>query len=189
MSKTDIEQVRECPFCGSTDISEGEVLTEKPNGKFTTQSMCRGCGALGPEAEVDGPDYGSKHANEAWNRRTDRLEASQVNDESVAWQAKCEVKGSDMWLTIPNDVYENLKKSKSPVWEIRPLYTQPKPADAVVPDGWQLVPIEPTAQMTLQGTLIEDKYWPTEEWSESCAKDLYRAMLSAAPQQPQGVKL
>lgn len=60
-----------CPFCGSTDISEGEVLSETPNGRVTTQSMCRGCGALGPEAklDVDEVDYGSVKSTAAWNRR------------------------------------------------------------------------------------------------------------------------
>ncbi|MEK6418464.1 MAG: Lar family restriction alleviation protein [Burkholderia gladioli] len=60
-----------CPFCGCTDISEGEVLTDKPDGGASTQSMCRGCGALGPEANLrDGEvDYGSVKATAAWNRR------------------------------------------------------------------------------------------------------------------------
>jgi Lar family restriction alleviation protein len=63
-----------CPFCGSGDISEGEVLTSLPNNRTATQSMCRKCGALGPEAilpqgEVD---FGCEKASEAWNRRAQR---------------------------------------------------------------------------------------------------------------------
>jgi Lar family restriction alleviation protein len=65
------DRQKACPFCGSTDISEGEVLTALPNNRTATQSMCRQCGALGPEAilphgEVD---FGCEKASEAWNRR------------------------------------------------------------------------------------------------------------------------
>lgn len=59
-----------CPFCGSRDISHGEMLTEKLGGTCVTQSQCLGCGAFGPEAIVDGPDYGDALAIAAWNRRT-----------------------------------------------------------------------------------------------------------------------
>jgi Lar family restriction alleviation protein len=58
-----------CPFCGSTEISDGEMLTEKDDGSRVTQSQCRGCGAFGPEAVTDGPDYGGVRAITAWNRR------------------------------------------------------------------------------------------------------------------------
>lgn len=57
-----------CPFCGSNDISDGEVLMEV-NGKTFAQSECQGCGALGPRGETDGPDYGDERAIAAWNRR------------------------------------------------------------------------------------------------------------------------
>lgn len=63
---------KECPFCGSADISAGEVWTTTEESDDTkTQSMCNGCGALGPEATLVGetPDYGDLAATEAWNRR------------------------------------------------------------------------------------------------------------------------
>lgn len=63
---------KECPFCGSADISDGEVWTATEESDDTkTQSMCNGCGALGPEATLAGetPDYGDLAAIEAWNRR------------------------------------------------------------------------------------------------------------------------
>lgn len=74
MSNNTEEQMREalpCPFCGSYNISEGEVLSSHPNGKVTTQSMCVECGALGPEGVLlnDEVDYGDVKATEAWNRR------------------------------------------------------------------------------------------------------------------------
>jgi hypothetical protein len=42
-----------CPFCGSTDISEGEVLTTWGAGGTATQSMCYGGGALVKRSEWD----------------------------------------------------------------------------------------------------------------------------------------
>ena len=58
-------ELKPCPFCGSTDISSGEVLGQYPNGGYYKQSMCRGCCALGPE--VSGQ---SDHAADlAWNVR------------------------------------------------------------------------------------------------------------------------
>jgi Lar family restriction alleviation protein len=66
-----MNETNACPFCGSHDISDGEVLTANPNGTTTTQSSCNECGALGPEAglQVGEVDYGSTKAIEAWNRR------------------------------------------------------------------------------------------------------------------------
>ena len=55
-----------------------------------------------------------------------------------------------------------------------PVYTQPQPA---VPEGWKLVPIEPTHEMTEQGAQEAD-------WYAHNAYDCYKAMLDAAPQPP-----
>lgn len=65
--------VMPCPFCGSQDVSNGEILTEM-DGKTFVQSECQGCGAAGPRAMVDGPDYGASKAIAAWNKRPNRNE-------------------------------------------------------------------------------------------------------------------
>lgn len=57
-----------CPFCGSRNVSDGEVLSES-DGKTWVQSQCMDCEALGPAAETDDPDYGDTRAIAAWNRR------------------------------------------------------------------------------------------------------------------------
>ena len=66
---TDTEQLP-CPFCDSSNISAGEVLTEI-NANDYAQSECQGCGALGPRAWLapDEVDYGDVRAIAAWNRR------------------------------------------------------------------------------------------------------------------------
>ncbi len=68
-----------CPFCGATEISDGEVLTEH-DGTTYTQSECQGCGALGPRGHLlpGEVDYGDAKAIEAWNRRAQPAQAGQV---------------------------------------------------------------------------------------------------------------
>jgi hypothetical protein len=65
-----------CPFCGSANISAGEVLSSNPDGGASTQSMCRDCGALGPDAHLRARemDYGDIKATVAWNRRAPTAE-------------------------------------------------------------------------------------------------------------------
>lgn len=55
-----------------------------------------------------------------------------------------------------------------------PLYTNPQPQQAGVPEGWKLVPVEPTVEMRRAGTAAND----------GIVSDIYRAMLAAAPQPP-----
>lgn len=60
-----------CPFCGSHNISTGEVSTTDVAGETVVQSMCMDCGAMGPGAALDNGevDYGDVKAIAAWNRR------------------------------------------------------------------------------------------------------------------------
>jgi Lar family restriction alleviation protein len=61
-----------CPFCGSYDISDGEVLGALTGGVLYKQSECSACGATGPRAMLDAgeKDYGDVKATAAWNRRS-----------------------------------------------------------------------------------------------------------------------
>jgi len=56
------------------------------------------------------------------------------------------------------------------------LYARPVPPDPVVPEGWKLVPIEPTEKMLLAYTKCRTT--AGEEW----AKHQWCQMLSAAPE-------
>ena len=77
----DEQKVIPCPFCGSSRISDGEVIIEREDGKVAKQSECQECGALGPQAIVDGPDYGDIQAIKAWNRRAALSHASATAEE------------------------------------------------------------------------------------------------------------
>lgn len=75
------------------------------------------------------------------------------------------------------------------------LFTAPPAPVLRVPDGWKLVPIEPTEDMVIRGFESKpDQFWSTpEEWAEyegmsGCqqaahkARLCYAAMLAAAPE-------
>ena len=61
---------------------------------------------------------------------------------------------------------------------------------AALPDGWKLVPVEPTAEMCKAGYEAQDK-WPSEQCDNfkerhySFSQPRYKAMLAAAPAAPE----
>lgn len=69
-----------CPFCGSSDISDGEILGEHGHGVAFTQSECQTCRAVGPMAPLENGevDYGDVKARAAWNRRAQLPSAQPV---------------------------------------------------------------------------------------------------------------
>ena len=63
-------------------------------------------------------------------------------------------------------------------------YVSAQPAP-IVPEGWKLVPIEPTPEMMLVAQKADHDHGGHEEWLEYDGEDVkrvYRAMLAAAPE-------
>jgi Lar family restriction alleviation protein len=88
-----------CPFCGSREISDGEVLTGD-GGKTYTQSECQNCGALGPRGYLENgeADLGDLKAIAAWNRRA-AIPAAPVQQTDVAHLYMCNQEtGRAGWL-------------------------------------------------------------------------------------------
>ena len=70
-----------------------------------------------------------------------------------------------------------VQKRLAAQWGYVPAGAQPAP---IIPEGWKLVPIEPTYEMLEAG---EDTLIPTyTDTPVSVPFDVYRAMLAAAPE-------
>lgn len=61
----------------------------------------------------------------------------------------------------------------------KPLYARPVPAAQAVPEGWQLMPKDPTFEMLRDG-----EYMTNHNCDSRTIGQIYRAMLAAAPQPP-----
>ena len=72
---------------------------------------------------------------------------------------------------------ENARLAEEHNHEVQPLYAEPISARSApsVPDGWKLVPIEPTEEMTVAGVRAGAVYY-------AISKDVWGAMLAAAPE-------
>lgn len=83
------EALLPCPFCGSVNTLDGEILSER-NGNNYSQSVCEDCGACGPEARLkEGEvDYGDTKAIAAWNGRASRADAVSAPISSISLQQK-----------------------------------------------------------------------------------------------------
>ncbi|WP_447886788.1 hypothetical protein [Serratia fonticola] len=76
------------------------------------------------------------------------------------------------------------------------LYTSPFLNSPVIPDGWKLVPIEPTESMVIDGfeseafdaladAVLDKKGWPYScRESAECVTGIFKAMLAATPSPP-----
>lgn len=75
------EQLLPCPFCGGSNISDGEVCSSTGTGAlavlrtFVWQSKCMDCGALGREG------VSNQSSMEQWNTRASPQGGNLVNDE------------------------------------------------------------------------------------------------------------
>lgn len=83
----------------------------------------------------------------------------------------------------------DVKHNAAMLEKIAMLKAEPVTA-ATVPDGWKLVPVEPTDEMCKAGYEAQDK-WPSaqcdnfKERRYSFSQPRYKAMLAAAPAAPE----
>jgi hypothetical protein len=107
--------------------------------------------------------------------------------EPVAWKVVMEQQDGSRQTVILESLKDaqNISDFGDPV----PLYAAP----VSVPEGWKLVPVEPTPEMLSAKTgdeyrypaISADEYWfPDLESAHEFAADLYRAMIAAAPESP-----
>ncbi|HDT6598816.1 TPA: hypothetical protein QFT68_004821 [Raoultella ornithinolytica] len=125
-------------------------------------------------------------------------ERRKADSEPVAWLAIYHGEVYDEAIGITRSVVEAQADHfgwELALTEIIPLYRHAQPAP-VVPDGWVMVPKEPTERMVIDGfesepdeTFSEPEVWEACQKMSGCKQAAYRArlcyaaMISAAPKQ------
>ena len=150
-----------CPFCGGK-AGVIQLTGDGPRTVECDECHCRSCWGTEEEEVIA-----------AWNRRTPPAAVPEP------WGWLCNGKG-DGWEERDKVVRDPKLiaryRERPDLWRIEPLYIGSPPA--AVPDGWVLVPKEPTPEMVMAYG---------EPFSEADAQRneaVYRAMLSAAPTPP-----
>lgn len=129
--------------------------------------------------------------SDAWGKLLDDIVALEsASSEPVAWMHSNNSLGIPA-ITVSKKIGEHWM---SEFYDVKPLYTAP-PQAVTVPDGWALVPVEPTESMVIDGFESEPSpYGDSEEWEayevmSGCqqaarrAKLCWAAMIAAAPKQ------
>jgi Lar family restriction alleviation protein len=200
-----------CPFCG------GEPSTvERPDNIDGTEFFyavacyCGGYSACAHKmAKRKTPEQAKADAIAAWNRRSAR---SAEPVKPVAWTVAGKDEGREVLLptfyldataggveaqvarsAIKEGFVGTVEQRLAELgWRIVPLYSSPpSPAEPVKPpEGWKLVPVEPTREMEMAALEasrangnVEGTSGPAlpvgyELW---CSRLVYRVMLAAAP--------
>lgn len=166
------EKLKPCPFCGG----EAKLARhENPNyrrdtyGRHYVYSIdCMECAASA------GNRYNEDVIVAAWNKRAKHAGEAR---EPVAWH----IGNADGSINKIGAVYIRRSLAEKHIASyaegeldasIVPLYAAPQPA--AVPDGFVLVPKEPTPAMSAAGFSVSE--------AEHDPAGVYRAMIAAAPQ-------
>lgn len=155
-----------CPFCGGK-AGVIQLTGDGPRTVECDECHCRSC--WGTEEEVIA----------AWNRRTPPAAVPEP------WGWLCNGKG-DGWEERDKVVRDPKLiaryRERPDLWRIEPLYLGSPPA---VPDGWVMVPKEPTPEMCNAALKeISDITVRSKKAAAWDAVRAYRAMISAAPAAP-----
>ena len=90
----------------------------------------------------------------------------------------------DSALITENDSGEALIRLDGAIAAVEDNFALAQPAP-IIPEGWKLVPIEPTPKMMRAAQKADHDHGNHEEWLEYDGEDVkrvYRAMLAAAPE-------
>jgi len=137
---------------------------------------------------VDGDAYTAEQMEAYADAREAAVLAKLARQEPVAWQVHPFDYGighQGVYATthLPQQRDAWIRKG----WAVQALYTRPAPQQAdrqQVPDGWKLVPVVPTNEMTsAMADVLDDPENDRSSWDLS--ENMYRAaMLAAAPEAP-----
>lgn len=166
-------ELKPCPFCGSK-----KVKSKSDDGQYWGQ--CQGCFAEGPPT--------SKRSDESdpdWNTRAtpapipdagegvEYLPDSKFQDEFQVWWEE-----EGQYVRSGGGAYERTFAFQA--WRhLMPKLVSALQASSGIPDGWKLVPVEPTEEMLASVTTSKHEMLRAEVMR--MAADDYRKMLAAAP--------
>jgi hypothetical protein len=111
----------------------------------------------------------------------DMLEFAKIHEERMCISNKrvYQVKHKDgNWQDVSITKFNALKANPDLPWQFRVLFTQPQQP---IPEGWKLVPIEPTEEM-LESAVSAWSAMPHYSTRATLNAE-YKAMLSAVPNQ------
>lgn len=118
-------------------------------------------------------DFEQEHGTVAMGDTEAALEKALDAYWNVAYQQGQETRGHD-------DEHGTAQKAEDGLRAAIAALSRPAQEPVAVPDGWQLVPIEPTREMW--AAMANTLYGYKNRHHDKVAGDLYSAMLSAAPQ-------
>lgn len=190
------ERLLPCPHCGASKAMMFEPTCRpetpyNPADRLFPIVRCMTCYA---EAAGEDEDYKGQSAIAAWNRRASPAPAE--SREPVAWLRT----ERPIYDGVPGRTYTTNDPELAELWRLNdyteslvPLYAHP-PAESAgspstsgvgVPDGWVLVPREPTEAMKREGVskALSVQLSAGYTWPDYMA-DLWATMLSAAPSDP-----
>lgn len=162
-----------------THMKDGDLLYSAPPEVAALQSTIARLEARIAELESEEPEWSAMQQrlgdeNAQLRSRVDELESGR--GEPVAWSFR-----EYVWATgLGAHVWREKLEREAPDLEetdfrdLEPLFTAPPAPVAVVPDGWKLVPVEPTEYMmkVARGLTLQQEQTPSAE---------YRAMVKCAP--------
>lgn len=201
-ASTDAAQLP-CPFCGSSNISAGEVSTDYAGGHGAqcTQSRCDDCGALGPEADlINGEvDYGDVKAIAAWNRRATesllRTFLDIIHDNGYAIGDRLQslstriqgILGGDALDKYPprpqRQVEREIVEQEFDAEEARAILTGTATPAQATPEGWQDLPPLPGIPGGYSRKSDYDPYGGKPLYTADQMRDYARAALAASQQE------
>lgn len=160
MSTDSKAQLLPCPFCG------GKAEAKKPDASYEfTLIKCQECDAQTDE-RIDFAD-----AAEAWNRR-----APSLPDQSI-------IEAVDGWFARNTGLGGCSDKD---VAELAAIFAAaPKPAQ--VPEGWKIVPEEPTTEMWEAVNKLDDEMAAGGSEHGCTIEQAWHCLYDAAPQPPDGL--
>ena len=177
-----LKELLPCPFCGDTPSEVSFVFSD---GGYKYGAIQCSCGVIGSDVRTDYKDFPHWRdaAVEQWNTRAPAVEAAEIevvdvigyfNPDNLARVKADEISG----FMLHDEESERINTAAMTVAQHRRILAGVnQQAGSGVPEGWKLVPINPTDHMTWVGQSMRPD-------AEISIGSIYCGMITAAPLPP-----